>query len=136
MTCKQQNGFVNFAAGKIRVRRRLRFSGIGAVALLILVLLSTMFAPPVSAETAGDKALRGLANILTGVMAFPGEIYETWKKDGAAVGLTAGTARGLGMIVARELVGVFELLTSPVPWPDAGYRPILKPAYTWEYFQQ
>jgi hypothetical protein len=37
------------------------------------------------------------------------------------------------MVIARELVGVYEFLTAPMPVPD-GYRPILRPEYPWDYF--
>jgi putative exosortase-associated protein (TIGR04073 family) len=88
-----------------------------------------------NAPTAGDKALRGLANIMTGVMAFPGEIRRNWNEGGPGMGLTVGVAKGAGMIVAYELVGVVELLTSPFPWPKDSFDPILDPAYTWNYFK-
>jgi hypothetical protein len=38
------------------------------------------------------------------------------------------------MLVARELVGVYEFVTAPFPVP-AGFRPILRPEYPWDYFQ-
>jgi len=108
------------------------------LAMLLALLLA---AAPAWAESrgermnAGDKALRGLANILTGVMAFPGEIYQKWNADGPGMGLTAGVAMGASMIVARELLGVFELVSSPAPWPKKDFSPILEPPYTWNYFQ-
>jgi putative exosortase-associated protein (TIGR04073 family) len=104
---------------------------------LFMVLSFLVFTtPPASAATAGDKALRGLANILTGVMALPGEIHKEWNAQGPANGLTVGFAKGLGMIVARELLGVFELVSSPAPWPKSDFSPILQPQYPWGYFEQ
>ncbi len=108
------------------------------IALIVLVAATPCWAQAQStsnASTAGDKALRGLANIMTGVMAFPGEIRRNWNEGGPGMGLTVGVAKGLGMIVAYELVGVVELLTSPFPWPKESFDPILEPAYPWYYFQ-
>jgi hypothetical protein len=39
------------------------------------------------------------------------------------------------MIVVRELAGVYEFVTSPLPFPE-GYRPLIEPGYPWGYFQE
>jgi putative exosortase-associated protein (TIGR04073 family) len=57
------------------------------------------------------------------------------REHGAAYGMTVGFAKGLGGIVVRELVGVYEFVTSPFAVP-AGYRPILSPEYPWDYFDE
>jgi putative exosortase-associated protein (TIGR04073 family) len=109
----------------------------------LVVLIAIIAATPCWAQAqsksdapkAADKALRGLANITTGVMVFPGEIRKNWNEGGPGMGLTVGVAQGLGMIVARELIGVFELLSSPTPWPKENFDPILEPAYPWYYFR-
>jgi len=46
-----------------------------------------------------------------------------------------GIAKGLGMIVSRELVGVYEVVSAPFPVP-AGYRPPISPEYPWSYFDR
>ncbi len=92
-----------------------------------------LVASPASAETAEDKFLRGLAGMTCGVMELPGNIVQETRAQGA-VGIPVGAAKGLGMIVARELVGVYEFLSAPFPAP-AGFRPILHPEYPWDYFR-
>ena len=111
---------------------------LGVRLLVGFVLLAVLLcvASTVSADTAGDKALRGLSNVLAGVMAFPGEIYKAWNKDGPGYGLTVGVALGIGMIPARELIGILELVTSPAAWPNPRFGPLLTPAYPWGYFQK
>jgi hypothetical protein len=37
------------------------------------------------------------------------------------------------MLVVRELVGVNELVTAPLPAPE-DFRPILEPEFPWDYF--
>jgi putative exosortase-associated protein (TIGR04073 family) len=53
---------------------------------------------------------------------------------GAAAGIPLGFAKGLGMIVPRVLVGVWEFVSAPFPVP-AGCQPILEPEYPWSYFE-
>jgi putative exosortase-associated protein (TIGR04073 family) len=66
------------------------------------------------------------------VLEIPGNIVQQTRERGA-VGVPIGLGRGLGMFVARELVGAYELLTAPFPLP-ASYKPIVSPEYPWSYF--
>ena len=101
-----------------------------ALALLLVPLLG---ASPASAQSAPKKALRGFAAITTGFLELPGHIYVVAQERGPVWGATLGFAQGLGGIVVRELVGVYELVTAPFPVPP-GYAPILEPEYPWGYF--
>ena len=85
-------------------------------------------------ETAGAKAGRGLMEMLTGFLEFPGNIYAETRDDGLASGLTIGFAKGIGMIPVRELVGVYELVTAPIEVPE-DYKPVLDPPLPWQYFE-
>ena len=85
-------------------------------------------------ETPGAKAGRGIMEMITGFMEFPGNIYAESRDDGLASGLTIGLAKGVGMIPVRELVGVYELVTAPIEVPD-DYRPVLDPPLPWQYFE-
>jgi putative exosortase-associated protein (TIGR04073 family) len=99
------------------------------------LLAALLLAPaPAAAQTAVDKLGRGLAGMTCGFLEFPGNIYRETKRNGAE-GIPLGFAKGLGMIVARELVGVYEFVTAPLPFPD-NYRPILEPEYPWSYFDE
>ena len=97
----------------------------------LLVLLA---APPASAETAGRKFLRGLAGMTTAFLEVPGNMVAETRTHGPAEGLPLGFAKGLGMIIPRVLVGVYEFLSAPFPAP-ADFRPILEPEFPWDYFQ-
>jgi len=84
------------------------------------------------ADTAAHKFGRGLAGMTCGFLELPGNIVKETKAKGP-VGIPVGLAMGVGMIVTRELVGVYEFVSAPFPVP-AGFRPILRPEYPWGYF--
>ena len=106
-------------------------------ALLSIALLATTSAAHTTTRhdyDAADKVARGLAGMVAGVVELPGNIYAVNRDEGPGAAATLGFAKGLGMIPVRELVGVFEFLTCPFPFPE-GYRPILSPEYPWQYFE-
>ncbi len=105
---------------------------LAGVALLACILA---FASPAGAQSAGHKFGRGLADVTTGVLELPGNAMVETEKHGAAAGVPIGIAKGLGMIVSRELVGVYEVVSAPFPVP-AGYRPPISPEYPWSYFDR
>ncbi len=80
-----------------------------------------------------DRGLT-LVTVLSGSIIFlAGQIVRTTRASGPFVGATWGLVKGVGMFVATEIVGVFEVLTSPFETPP-GFKPILKPEYPWGYF--
>jgi putative exosortase-associated protein (TIGR04073 family) len=104
-------------------------TGLGLLVLAVLVL-----AAPAGAQTAARKFGRGLAAMTMGFLEVPGNMVAEQRARGSAEGLPLGFAKGLGMIVVRELVGVYEFLSAPFEAP-AGYRPIIEPEFPWGYFQ-
>lgn len=80
-----------------------------------------------------DKMVRGVANVATGWLEFPKQIYVTFREDGVAAGLFSGPVRGIGMTVARTVSGVVELSTFYLPVPGF-YDPLLTPAYVWKKY--
>jgi putative exosortase-associated protein (TIGR04073 family) len=103
--------------------------------LLVGVLLVLASASAARAQTAARKCLRGLAGMTTSFLEIPGNMVRETNERGPAEGLPWGFARGLGMIVPRTLVGVYELLSAPFPAPS-GYRPIMEPEFPWSYFEE
>lgn len=100
------------------------------------VLVAALLAAPVPARahyTAVDKLGRGLAGMVAGVLELPGQMITASNRHGPE-GLPLGFAKGLGMIVAREVTGVYEFVTAPIPVPR-GYRPVLEPEYPWDHFR-
>jgi len=101
------------------------------VVALVLVVSSTASARDTSARKVG----RGAANLTLGVLALPGEIVQTTRDSGPFVGATWGFVKGVGMMVATEVVGLWEVLTCPFETPP-GFKPILSPEYPWGYFYE
>jgi putative exosortase-associated protein (TIGR04073 family) len=103
-----------------------------ACAALALALLALPGAA--EAQTAARKVGRGLAAMTTGFLEVPGNIVKVSRDRGYGWGFTLGFVQGLGMIVVRELVGVYEFVTCPIPVP-AGFEPIIQPEFPWSYFE-
>lgn len=102
--------------------------------LFALIVLLFVYAGPADAQTAVRKMGRGLANMTTSFLEIPGQMVKETREQGAGIGIPVGFAKGLGMIVPRVLIGVYEFLSSPFPAPE-GYRPILNPEFPWSYFE-
>ena len=100
----------------------------------VLVAGLSLAAPAEAENTAARKMGRGLAAITVGFLEIPGNIVKTSEEQGPAYGFTLGFAKGLGAMVVRELVGVYEFLSAPIEVPE-GFRPILKPEFPWDYFE-
>jgi len=78
-----------------------------------------------------NKAGRGIANMTTGWMEFPKQIYLTSKEDGAAKGILIGPMKGLGMTLVRTVTGVGELATFFLAFPGF-YDSYFEPDYAWQ----
>jgi putative exosortase-associated protein (TIGR04073 family) len=102
-----------------------------AALALALVLLPGL----AGAQSAARKAGRGLAAMTTGFLEVPGNIYEMTNERGPGWGFSLGFVQGLGMIVVRELVGVYEFVTCPLPLPS-GFEPVIHPEFPWSYFTE
>lgn len=78
-----------------------------------------------------SKVNQGFFNIGTGFIELPKNIVNISKEQNIFVGLTWGTLRGVGHTVSRTLVGVAELVSSPIPSDD-----FITPPYVWERFSE
>lgn len=106
-----------------------RFAGVALAAVLLGL--------PVSAEanSAARKAGRGLAGMTCGFLEVPGNMVKLYRERGPAWGFTLGFVQGLGMIVVRELVSVYEFVSAPIEVPP-GFEPVIQPEFPWDYFSE
>jgi len=84
------------------------------------------------------KLGRGISNVAFGVLEVPIYIYDYNFDEGGIAAVTAGAIGSVGYFLAREFVGLFEIITFPFPLPNcpndehgagAGYGPILRPEW-------
>lgn len=101
-----------------------------SVKFLIAVLLAVVLMAPETcwAGDAFSKLGRGVANVLTGWIEIPKNIYATSVEDNVLAGATLGLAKGAGMTIVRTGAGIYEVATFPFPLPE-NYDPILEPEY-------
>ncbi|MGY6274421.1 exosortase system-associated protein, TIGR04073 family [Methylomonas sp. MgM2] len=94
-----------------------------------------MTAPTVHAESYiegfSEKVSQGFANIVFGFIEIPKNIINISSDQTIFVGMTWGVLRGTVHGVSRSLVGVAELVTSPIPTRDYA-----SPAYVWDRFSE
>jgi putative exosortase-associated protein (TIGR04073 family) len=84
----------------------------------------------ITVERIALKAARGVDNTVLGLVTeWPKTVYYQSQHHGIPYGATVGVGQGLAVGLARTGVGLYELVTSPVPVP-ASYRPILSPAFS------
>ena len=101
-----------------------------ALLALALFLSATALAQEYSASR---KMGRGLAGMTCAFLEIRGNIGDESRRNGPGRGWTLGLAMGLGKIVPRVLIGVYEFLSAPIEAPS-GFKPILEPEYPWDYF--
>lgn len=93
--------------------------------ILITVFVLGMAVSSGYCDDALKKLGRGAANCVT----FPLELIEQVKRanlsDGPMAAYTWGLLKGVGMMGVRAVVGVYEVVTFPLPLPKE-YKPILK----------
>ncbi len=77
------------------------------------------------------KAVRGLANVTTGWLELPKQIYVTYQEDGAAKAIFVGPLKGVGMTLVRTVSGVAEFATFFVAYPGF-YDTYFDPAFVWQ----
>jgi len=99
----------------------------GIIVIVALLTICCMTAT-CYAQDPGKKLIRGLANVLTGWVELPKNIYESSVEDNIFTGLTIGLAKGVGMTIVRTGAGIYETITFPFPIPE-DYEPVLEPEY-------
>lgn len=85
-----------------------------------------------------EKFGRGITNVTFGVLEIPIKVYDVGEEKGGLAAITYGLFKGIAYTVARECVGVVDIITFPLPLPGAtdwveeggwGYGPLMEPPY-------
>ena len=80
------------------------------------------------------KLGRGFANVLFGFIEVPNQYTKAVSEHGGASGITYGVPKGFARWIGREFVGVFEIVTFPIPGAH-GYKPIMHPEFPNEDYE-
>ena len=101
---------------------------------IIIVLLAILLTMSVTFQAVADgpvtKLGRGLSNVATCPLEVTKGMDDAKQESGIFAGLITGTLEGTVNMVKRAAVGVYEIVTFPIPAPK-DYKPILKEP---EYF--
>lgn len=116
-----------------------------SIFVAIVLGIMTIGASPVMADSENpwilrpiEKLGRGIANVAFGPLELPMKWYDVNAEMGGIAGITYGTLKGVAYVIAREVVGVVDIITFPFPLPNcpdtkdgfgAGYGPIMYPAW-------
>jgi putative exosortase-associated protein (TIGR04073 family) len=93
--------------------------------IISLCLLSVLFISGTSyADTALKKLGRGMANVLTCPIELPYRIGQANEESGPFAAFTWGALDGFFRMTMRFIVGMYEIGTFPIPFPQH-YEPII-----------
>ncbi|HNX68152.1 MAG TPA: exosortase system-associated protein, TIGR04073 family [Candidatus Omnitrophota bacterium] len=107
-----------------------------SVAVLLMATVSAQAAEAVTEiEPEGNplrKLQRGFLNIALSPIEISTELSKEEKNDTVPPSWVAGLGRGSAYAAGRMLVGVYEIVTFPLPYP-ADYKPVLQPEFEWQH---
>jgi putative exosortase-associated protein (TIGR04073 family) len=84
------------------------------------------------------KLSRGISNVAFGALEVVMKMEDTNFEEGGIASVTYGALKGVSYFIAREVVGVVEIVTFLIPFPGAtdepresgwGYGPIMRPEW-------
>lgn len=111
-----------------------RFSKMLAALLVLLVFSFPLIAAEVEIQGEGTfqrKLQRGFLNVALSPFEISNELSKEVRNDTLPPSWFAGLGRGSIYAVGRALVGVYEMVTFPIPYP-AHYKPVLQPEFPWQ----
>lgn len=87
--------------------------------------------PKSYASKVGNKALRGFANITTGILEWPKNVINVANEKNSNIlfGFTGGSVKGFVNMIGRMGSGLYDFTTAPLPT-----KPIIYPVYIWDDF--
>ena len=78
-----------------------------------------------------QKLSRGLANMVTGILEIPRNVWIMRYERGRLAAATGGLLKGVWFTGTRVLAGAYDVATFPIPLPFH-YEPVLQPEFVWE----
>ena len=96
-----------------------------AILIVLLFLCIISLSAPAYCDDSLRKLGRGVCNSITFPFEIPLQIKRTNDVDGPMAAWTYGLLKGVGMTCVRAVVGVYEVITFPIPYPK-NYEPLLR----------
>ena len=90
---------------------------------------------PAAAQDPIHKAGRGITNVLTSWIEIPKNIQLGVQEDNPVTGALWGAVKGFGLGGTRLLVGLYETVTFPIPYPKdyaSPYEAMELSDYPWQ----
>jgi putative exosortase-associated protein (TIGR04073 family) len=114
--------------------------------MIVSVLMAVGFMGiNVRAQDGGDgelppirKLSRGLVNVACGALEIPMKVIDINEEENGLASVTYGLLKGISYCIAREVIGVIEIVTFLIPFPEAtddpresgwGYGPLMRPEW-------
>jgi len=92
--------------------------------IAVVAIISILFTGSAYADTMLKKLGRGMANVITCPLEVPYRMSETNEESGPFAAFTWGILDGFFRTGMRLVVGGYEILTFPIPFPW-DYKPII-----------
>ncbi|MBU3759263.1 MAG: exosortase system-associated protein, TIGR04073 family [Candidatus Omnitrophica bacterium] len=113
---------------------------ISKIFLVFLAGVILFWAPLLSAAelespgTALRKLQRGFVNTALSPWELAHQLSLNKTDDRAVPTWLTGSFKGIAYTAGRASAGVLEMITFGLPWPAAGYEPLLQPEFPWQHF--
>lgn len=95
---------------------------------LAVMLIALTVSPPCWADTMWTKLGRGMGNAAFGWLEILHQPINMGKQERWPFAIFGGVPKGIVYAVGRTLVGVYEVVTFPVPLPS-GYHAMMEPEF-------
>ena len=104
----------------------------------MVIAVAMLVSVDVVAGNPAKKLGRGISNVALGALEIPIKMYDINHEEGGIASVTYGVFLGIGYFVAREVVGITEIVTFFMPLAGCkddpreegwGYGPIMYPEW-------
>ena len=107
-------------------------AGIAWVGMICIAMNAAAWAAELAPSGPVRKLQRGFLNVALSPMEITDKIVESQPHDTALPTWMAGMVKGSVYAVTRCVVGIYEMVTAPLPLPR-GYAPVMQPEFAWDY---
>ena len=111
-----------------------RLGGTASTIVMVAVFMGVN-SPAACAQDPIHKLGRGVSNILTCWLEVAKNFHEGMQEDNPLAGATWGIVKGLGLGATRLVVGAYETVSFPLPYPKeyaSPYAGMELPDYPWD----